>query len=536
MDNLKKASAWLSLFEDATSDAISYLKTIYGNDDRLIERKTEKYVAVLKKYIEKHGDNPVTIVRAPGRINLMGRHVEHRGGNINAISIHKETIMIASLRNDDKICISNVDKRFGDFEFSISEEKALCHCNDWLSYIESDRVKDCVARNRGHWVNYVKAAILRLALQTKEYIKGMNIVCLGTIPIAGGVSSSSSIVVATAELVCKLNNFEFELSEFINLCGQAEWYVGSRGGSGDHAAIKCGVLDSISPIAFEPINFLGSIALPEGYSIIVANSFIEAKKSEGAKDKFNQMVAAYEFGVMMIKKNYPQHCEKIKHLRDINPATLGVSEKEIYEMLLSIPLFIKSEELFDLISEEYHDKVNSILKTHKAPEAYNLRSAVLFGIAECERSRMCASLLNDGKIDEFAEMMNISHNGDRVAQLIEGEVADYDYYMTDKKLISLIEKSTLGDPDAILYKQPGGYACSVEQIDILIDKTLKQPGVLSAQISGAGLGGCIMILCEKSHEKEILDFLRTEYYEPNGFVNGAIIVRPINGSMCLENI
>lgn len=536
MDNLKNASEWLSLFENASSDTISYLKTIYGNDEALIQRKIEKYVTVLKKYIAKHGDNSVTIVRAPGRINLMGRHVEHRGGNINAISIHKETIMVASLRNDDKICISNVDKRFGEFDFSISEEKALCHCNDWLSYIESDRVKDRVSENRGHWVNYVKAAILRLSIKTGQYIKGMNIVCYGTIPIAGGVSSSSSIVVATAELVCKLNEFEFELSEFINLCGQAEWYVGSRGGAGDHAAIKCGVLDSISPIAFEPIKFLGSIGIPEGYSIIVANSFIEAKKSEGAKDKFNQMVAAYEFGVMMIRKNYPQHCEKIKHLRDINTVTLGVSEKEIYEMLLSIPLFIKSEELFDLISEEYHDKVNSILKTHKSPEAYNLRSAVLYGIAECERSRMCSTLLQSGQISDFAEMMNISHNGDRVVQFIDGKVVDYDYYITDKKLHTLIEKSENGDLDAALYKQPGGYACSIEEIDVLIDKTLKQPGVLCAQISGAGLGGCIMIICEKAHENNVLDFLKKDYYEPNGFPNGAIIVRPITGSMCLKSI
>jgi len=535
MNDYKKASEWLNHFECISEDFLSYLKSIYGNDESLIDRKSKKFVTVLNKHIEKYGDNPVVIVRAPGRINLMGRHVEHRGGNINAISIHKETIMVASLRDDDKVYISNVSDRFDDFEFSISEEKSLCYCNDWLDYIESDAVKERVAQNRGHWVNYVKAAVLRFGLETGKEIRGMNIMCLGTIPVAGGVSSSSSIVVATAELVCNVNDFDFELSKFINLCGQAEWYVGSRGGAGDHAAIKCGVLDSISPIAFEPIKFLGSIGIPEGYSIIVANSFIEAKKSEGAKDKFNQMVAAYEFGVMMIKKNYPEYAEKIKHLRDINPETLGVSEKKIYEMLLSIPLFIKPEELFNEINEEFHGKVNAILKTHKAPECYNLRSAVLYGIAECERSRMCSVLLKTGKIDDFAEIMNISHDGDRVSKLVDGKIMDYDYYVTDEQLVELIKKCDKGKDYTRLYKQPGGYGCSTKEIDILIDKLLGQKGVLSAQISGAGLGGCIMIVCEKANEIEILNYLKTEYYEPNGFINGALIVRPITGSMCLKN-
>ncbi len=386
-------------------------------------------------------------------------------------------------------------------------------------------------------MNYVKGSVLRLQLENKKPLKGMDIMCLGTVPVAGGVSSSSSIVTAIAELVYEINDFDFATPKFIELCGQSEWYVGSRGGAGDHAAIKCGVLNSFSPIAFEPIHVLGSIEIPTKYSIIVANSFIEAKKSEDAKDRFNQMVAAYEFGVMLIKRNYPQYKEKIVHLRDINPKTLGVDDKTIYEMLLSIPLYIEPDKLFEEIPEEYHSKVKRILGTHNAPDKYNLRSAVLFGISECERSRICSSLLEKGLISDFAQMMNTSHNGDRVSKICEnGSVCDYDCYATDEKLRHLIELCEKNDSSAALYKQPGGYACSVEQIDTLIDKVLKQKGVLSAQISGAGLGGCIMIFCEKEYEKNILEYLQEAYYKPNNFPNGALVVRPIKGSMCFDNV
>ena len=532
--NFRQASTLLESFKNPSEKLFSYLTSIYGDDSDLIDRKIEKYSCVLEKYIEKYGDNKVIISRAPGRINLMGRHIEHRGGNINPIAIHKETLMVASLRDDDKITISNTNSAFSDFTFSISEEMSLAGSTNWLDYIESPNVIDQVQKNKGHWVNYVKSAVLRFHLESASPFKGMDIMCLGTVPIAGGVSSSSSIVMATAELVCEINNLSFELPTFIGLCGQSEWYVGSRGGAGDHAAIKCGSLDSISPIEFEPINLLSPIKIPTEYSIIVADSFIKAKKSEGAKDRFNQMVAAYEFGVMLIKKNFPQFKDKIIHLRDINPKTLGVSEKEIYEMLLSLPLFIAPDELYEQIPEEYHEKVRRITNSHAPPEKYNLRSAVYFGITECERSRICSKILAEGKIADFAKLMNISHNGDRVAITQGTEVADYDYYITDAKLKTLIKLAEENNENAQLYKQPGGYACSTKEIDVLVDKVLLQKGVLGAQISGAGLGGCIMILCKSSSASDILDFLQSEYYKPNGYPNGAIIVKPIMGSMCLK--
>ena len=531
--NKMKASLWIEKFKNPTEDTFSFLKNIYGDDIADINKKINNYITVLESFVKKYGDEEVIIARAPGRINLMGRHIEHRGGNINTIAIHKETLMVASVRDDDTVFISNTNSRFSDFEFSISEEMARFKSDEWIDYIDSAEVKDIVAKNRGHWVNYVKGSLLRICFDVKKELRGMNVMCFGTVPVAGGVSSSSSIVVATAELACAINDIDYKTEEFINLCGQGEWYVGSRGGAGDHAAIKCGLSNAVCPIDFEPIHVLDPIKIPDHFSVIVANSFIEAKKSEGAKDKFNQMVASYEFGVMLFKKEFPEYSEKIVHLRDINPSNLGVNEAKLYDMLKAIPLFIKPAELFELIPAEYHSKVKRIVSSHQAPDAYNLRSALIYGIAECERSRITSKLLAEGKIEEFANLMNISHNGDRVAVLKNGKIEKYDYPVTDEDLDKLMKESENGNEDAALYKQPGGYGCSVEQMDVLIDKLLCLDGVLGAQISGAGLGGCIMIFCEKKNAQDILKYLDKEYYKPNGFENGAMIVKPIKGAMCL---
>jgi N-acetylgalactosamine kinase len=247
------------------------------------------------------------------------------------------------------------------------------------------------------------------------------------------------------------------------------------------------------------------------------------------------MVAAYEFGVMLIKKNYPEYSDKIVYLRDINPKTLGVSDKKIYEMVLSLPLYIKPDELYKQIPEEYHAKVQKITKSYNPPEFYNLRSAILYGICECERSRICSKLLKTGNIEEFASIMNISHDGDRVAITVDGEQKPFDYIYTDERINELIKKCDNNDVSSALYLQGGGYGCSIPQIDALVDSVLKEKGVLSSQISGAGLGGCIMIICKKEYETDILNFLRETYYKPNNLsTDGALLVKPIRGSMCLE--
>ena len=62
-----------------------------------------------------------------------------------------------------------------------------------------------------------------------------------------------------------------------------------------------------------------SVPVPEGYSLVLANSMIEAKKQAGARNAFNSRVAAYIFGLMLIKKRFPQYADKLEHLRDVNP-------------------------------------------------------------------------------------------------------------------------------------------------------------------------------------------------------------------------
>ena len=532
---LHPASYWIARLDAWDGELRALFRSIYGEDGEVVAERRQAFRTVLKAYADRYGDRRVLIARAPGRVNLMGRHIEHRGGSINVIAINRETLLVASAREDDLVHLANVDPAFEEREFSILENIRQYDTSNWVDFIESDAITQMVLDHKGDWVNYVKAGVLRLQLENKHQILcGMDMMFYGNIPMAAGLSSSSSIVVATTEAAIGLNGMDLQPQAFINLCGEGEWFVGSRGGAGDHAAMKCGQKGMITHLGFFPFTIGKSVEFPDSVRLIVANSFEQAKKSAGAKDQFNQKVASYEFGLMMVKDKFPQYREKLRYFRDLNPAALGVPPSRIYEILLALPETAKPDELFLLLPEETHEKIRQIFKNHQQPERYDIRSVVLYGIAECERARKCPELFEKKDYRTLGQMMNISHDGDRVSA--GGE--DYDYSVSDKKLENLIAKLRSEDPEQVeqaqLWRQPGGYACSTPAIDALVDGIKAREGVLGVQLSGAGLGGCIMALVEKDRAEALLSAMKSAYYEPNGLPMGAEIFTPVKGSLTIQ--
>lgn len=519
--DLKKASQWLTEIDGMN------LADVYGTDEAFIRNRRNALKSLIIAYIKRFSDDDILISRSPGRVNLMGRHVEHRGGCTNMMTTERETLMVISPRHDDLVCISNLDPRFREFSFSIgrcmklSEEKS-----SWLDFIESPRVLESVDEFKGEWVNYVKSAILRFQFEFQDTpLVGMNIVMTGDIPMAAGLSSSSSILVAVSEGIVALNHLNVDQSRFVDLCGEGEWFVGTRGGAGDHAAMKCSRRGYITHMNFKPFGVGESVKFSSDYRIVVANSFISSKKSEGSKDKFNQKVASYEFGLMLIKKLCPQYADRLEFLRDIN--RIGLTDIEIYEMLHSIPEKVTTEELIELLPEQ-KEQIQHIQKSHKVPEYYEVRSVMLYGISECLRSEKVIDVLRDGDYEKLGRMMSISHNGDRV---FKGS-APYDYSASDEKLEALIANLRMDRniEQSLVINQGGGYACSTKEIDGLVDLACSCSGVLGAQIAGAGLGGCIIILVRSEDADNLIETLDKEYYDANGYPHGAQVYSPSSGS------
>jgi galactokinase len=187
------------------------------------------------------------------------------------------------------------------------------------------------------------------------------------------------------------------------------------------------------------------------------------------------------------------------------------------------------------------DQLAPLLATHAAPtDGYPVRGVVLFGLAECERSRLGADLLTRGQVLEFGRLMSASHDGDRVVcHDAAGTAMPYAYRVTNGYLLNLMAALESGDAERVipaqLQWQPGAYRCSTPEIDLMVDTAMQVPGVVGAQLAGAGLGGCMMVLVRREQAGALVARMDEAYYGPRNIKPDMAACKPIAGSGVLLN-
>jgi N-acetylgalactosamine kinase len=80
-----------------------------------------------------------------------------------------------------------------------------------------------------------------------------------------------------------------------------------------------------------------------------------------------------------------------------------------------------------------------------------------------------------------------------------------------------------------LQRQPGSYLCSLPEIDRMVHISRQTEGVVGAQLAGAGLGGCMMVLAHRDAVSNLVTNLTQRYYQPQGKAPTILICRPVAG-------
>ncbi len=512
------------------------LTEVYSNEAEVVQNRVRAYRSTLAKAAEVLGiDQKVFIVRSPGRVNAMGRHIDHQGGICNLMTIGYESLMIVRPRRDDRVRLFSVDPaHFPDREFSIGEMVEDFPWDDWLSLVNSEKVSRMVHTCGGDWSQYIKAAVLRLQKKFRtDRLRGMDLVVSGNIPIAAGLSSSSSLVVGAAEATVTVNGLDTFPAQLVDLCGEGEWFVGTRGGAADHAAVKFGRKGKVVKVTFFDFGVLDIVPFPDDYALVVCDSGLKAQKTGNAKDLFNHRVSCYRIGFLLIKKYFPQYASVLNHLRDVNMKTLNIPLSRIYRILLHLPEGATRDELRALLPDE---DLDVFFNQHNSPDdgLYPIRGVVLFGLAEMERSRRFAHEMKADRIEELGQLMNISHDGDRVISIAaDGSERPYRAPTSNEYILSLIDDLESGDLDRVsrsqLQGQPGSYHCSLPEIDRMVHISLQTEGVVGAQLAGAGLGGCIMVLAHSDVVSDLVSNLTQHYYQPHAKAPTILVCRPVAG-------
>ena len=175
-------------------------------------------------FFKEWGTRPQFFCRAPGRVNLIGEHIDYMGFSVLPMAVTNDVIIAAGLDSESisTVSIANVDDNcYPKAQFKIG-------VND----------------TDGKWHNYVACGV-RGAVEDMKLgnPKSMRMVVHGTIPSASGLSSSSALVCAAALATYKVQEISSGTPSIpsrlhiASVCCQAERYIGTMGGGMDQVAI-----------------------------------------------------------------------------------------------------------------------------------------------------------------------------------------------------------------------------------------------------------------------------------------------------------
>ena len=164
-----------------------------------------------------YGGGDCRIFFAPGRVNLIGEHIDYNGGHVFPCALTLGTYAAVRKRDDRKL-------RF----FSVSFPEA--------GVIESS-LDDLIYKKEDNWANYVKGVIWAFEEHGFKADCGFDFVCVGTIPNKSGLSSSASLEVLTGQILISLYNFGTDQVKNA-LYGQ---YAENR-----FVGMNCGIMDQFA--------------------------------------------------------------------------------------------------------------------------------------------------------------------------------------------------------------------------------------------------------------------------------------------------
>ena len=264
---------------------------------------------MMKMFHEVFGEGGETrIFKSPGRVNLIGEHVDYCGGPVMPAALTMETTIIARKRNDNKLRLKATDL-------------------DIFVEAELDELEKFKGKLK--WGDYQLGVALEL-MKDGYKLCGADLLYDDTVPHGGGLSSSAAIEVSTALCLATFANEEAGKSEKINMIEMA--LIGQRA---EHKfiGVNCGIMDQFASAMGKKDHaiFLNCATLDYEHvplnlgdcKLVLTNTNV--KHSLGSS-KYNERRAECEEGLKALQKAIPD----AKQLADITPEQFE-EHKELIE-------------------------------------------------------------------------------------------------------------------------------------------------------------------------------------------------------------
>lgn len=230
---------------------------------------------------------PEIIVRAPGRVNLIGEHTDYNNGFVLPVAVDRAAWLAAARAEEPWATIRAVNMRNDEAIFTVENTPASV----------------------GGWADYPKSIVWAFLERNLQPV-GLNAVLTSDVPVGAGMSSSAAIELAFAYAWAELGGFHIEPTALAQLCQQAE---------NEYVGVNCGIMDQMICASGKAGHAMlldtremkhRYVPIPPGLALVVADSQVRRSLANSA---YNARRGECEQAVSILK----QHRPDITSLRDV---------------------------------------------------------------------------------------------------------------------------------------------------------------------------------------------------------------------------
>lgn len=400
------------------------------------------------------------VCRAPGRVNLIGEHMDYNGLPVLPMAIQQEILIAFAGRPDATVTMKNVSDRFPVVSFANGPS--------------------IPPSGQGAWENYCKAAVQGLNNHFEvTRFQGMDLLVSSNLPMAAGLSSSSALVVASALAYLAVLGIQLEKDisrkDLADLLARAEHYVGTRGGGMDQTCILHGDPGHACKIDFFPLR-VEIAPLPDDCAVVVCDSMVKVEKSGAGLQRFNAGPRLCALACALVEKQAQEEFGEeitLNRLGDLWLGPLCLLHEEGRELCMrAVPeeRMTLAEVAARLGITEAEVRERYIADTPEPEGGFPLRARLRHQITEYRRVETARDALLAGAAEEFGQLMNASH----------GSCA-HDFGISSPDLDALVEAA-------------------------------RAAGALGARLTGAGFGGATVNLVPKAQVPQFIEKVSASYY------------------------
>ncbi|KAF8939160.1 galactokinase [Dissophora ornata] len=459
-----------------------------------------RWIDLSIQFEKRYGRVPDFIARSPGRVNLIGEHIDYAGFGVLPMAIEDDCLIAVAVdETSSDVKFANLNEKYSPLEFTPKSKQE--------GYVD-------INPEAHIWSNYFAAGYRGLLDEVHiENPKGMLCLMSGTVPTGAGLSSSSAFVCCSVIATIKAQesllggNKMPSAHELAVISIRSERHVGTMGGGMDQACSILSKPKSALFIEFHPVLKVTPVYFPATnppIAFVIANTLVASDKAVTAPVRYNLRVVETRGAarILAIALGIPIPASGKLHLKQVVDAHFA---KIGYQSAGKTDAEADIEKLSEMVKI-----VERVFGTEEIKSGVSYaKMCELAGLSEDEFKKLYIQQPIRGDI--FHLYRRAKHVYSEEKRVVEfRDICEKAMHQNDLKAETLF--SQLGGlMDASQDSCHELFDCSCDELEELT-ALARRVGAYGSRLTGAGWGGATVSLVAENKVPEFIESIKKEFY------------------------